>query len=333
MGTTKTKTKTPLFARNTPGGMFAIVNETLTTGNIFYVDSGQTTTGGTTAGFGTNPDQPFTTVAAAIAQCTAANGDMIFVMPGHAETITTSVALSTAGISIIGLGNGDNRPTITVNAAIDGYSISADDVRVTNMRFANSTSATVRTRWIRVAASDIKINKCKFEMSSNQSHGIVTISGNDIKIEDCDFVNTVDGDAIDVGPAKCVLNTLATDVVVIGCRFKDIGASKTGRWKTVCAGGGLNSSLVIQDCTFICRGIATATRSAGASDGTAKSAPTQITAGCMAISPSANTAAGALYTHTYQYVIESYNVAAINKHALIGVSTSDKRAKTDIIYL
>ncbi len=333
MGTTLTNVKTPLFSRKSPGGMFAIVNETLTTGNIFYVDSGQTTTGGTTASFGRNPDAPFTTVAAALSAATASNGDMIFVMPGHAETITTSVSLAKIGVSIIGLGNGDNRPTITVNGAIDGYSITADDVRVTNMRFINSTSATVRTRWIRVAASDIVINKCKFEMSTNQSHGIVTISGNDIKILDSDFFNTVDGDNLDVGPAKCVLNTSATDVLVHGCRFKDMGAGKTGRWKTVCAGGALDSSLVIQDCTFICRGIATATRSAGASDGTAKSSPTMITAGCMAISPSANTSAGALYTHTYQYVIESYNVAAINKHALIGVSTSDKRAKTDIIYL
>ncbi|HDZ14390.1 hypothetical protein LCGC14_0993630 [marine sediment metagenome] len=332
MGTTKTKTKTPLFSRKSPGGMFAIVNETLTTGNIYYVDSGQTTTGGTTAGYGTNPDQPFTTVASALAQCTASNGDMLFVMPGHAETLTTGVSVAKIGVSIVGLGNGDNRPTITVNGAIDGWNLSADDIRVKNIRFVNSTSSTPRTRLLRVAGSDITVEGCRFELVDQSSHMISIISGDNIQFLGGEYINA-NVTLASLHPQTAILNIGGTRVLVKGGRFNDCGAKKAERWRTVIEGGALASSTEVQDCTFICRGIATATRSAGASDGTGTQSPTMATIKCMAISPSANTSAGALYTYTYQYVIESYNVAAINKHALIGVSTSDKRAKTDIIYL
>lgn len=76
--------KTPLFSRHQPGGVFTIVNETLTTGSIFFVHSG---TGVNALGGGRNPDAPLATLDYAIGLCTANKGDMIFVMPGHAETL------------------------------------------------------------------------------------------------------------------------------------------------------------------------------------------------------------------------------------------------------
>ena len=53
--------KTELFSRQQSGGVFTIVNESLTTGNIFFVDSGSST-GGTSAEFVTdNPSQALAT--------------------------------------------------------------------------------------------------------------------------------------------------------------------------------------------------------------------------------------------------------------------------------
>lgn len=67
-----------------------------------------------------NPDQDgksrfFATITAALAACTASAGDVILVLPGHTESITAaaSIALNVAGVRVVGLGAGRNRPTLT----------------------------------------------------------------------------------------------------------------------------------------------------------------------------------------------------------------------------
>jgi len=331
MGTlVDTKIKSPLFARKQAGGVFTVVNETLTTGNIFYVDSGQTTTGGTTASYGRNPDAPFTTIASALAQCTAANGDMIFVMPGHAETLTAAMNLSTAGVSIIGLGNGDNRPVITLTAtAAPAWNIRADDIRISNMKFyANTTYTTYLMNLMRIAGGDLLVENCEFNINRQMLYAIRAVSGNKVTFKDCVFINTVH-DVAGVAGIKAqhaILNIGATNLTVKGCRFNDMGADKAHRWKVCVAGGNVTAVTLVEDCTFICRGIATATRTAAASG-------EMITAYCRGISPSSNTALGSIYTPTFQYILESYNVAAVNVQGLLAASTSDIRMKTGIVYL
>mgnify|MGYP006139353905 CR=1 FL=1 len=46
-------------------------------------------------------------------------GDVIVVMPGHAETVSGAAGINcdVAGVSIVGLGRGAARPTITMSAA------------------------------------------------------------------------------------------------------------------------------------------------------------------------------------------------------------------------
>lgn len=171
MGTiTDTKIRSPLFARKQAGGVFTVVNETLTTGNIFYVDSGATTYGGTTASFGRSPDAPFTTLTSALAQCTASNGDMIFLMPGHSEAPTATITVNKAGVSIIGLGNGTNRPTFTHahTAGDDNFDVTAANVRIENIYIAAGTNSTGNTVQVNVgaAAHDFTMKNCKIEMGA-----------------------------------------------------------------------------------------------------------------------------------------------------------------------
>lgn len=286
------------------------------TGNVYFVDSGSGRTNDENSGL--HPTKsPLATLNGAFDKVTADNGDFIVLMPGHAETVTASGTLDVAGVTVLGVGNGDNQPVITVNAAVYGLNITADDIKVHNVRMLAGSSVTVASRLVRVAASDIEVSKCRFELGYNMSHVFVTVSGDNIKLLDSGFSNTVDGDATDLSPQKAVLNLLATNVLVNGCRFKDIGATKTARWRMCCAGGGLASSMVVEECVFICRGQATSTRSAGASDGTTKNAPTIASLYCRAISPSANTAVGTIFNMKYGYQIECYDVAAVNKKAVI----------------
>ncbi len=116
--------KTALFVRKQPGGMYAVVDNTKVTGNIWFVDSGLST-GADASGYGQNPDAPFLTLDYAIGAATANNGDYIFLMPGHAETLTTAgdVAIDKAGLTIIGIGEGADRPTFTFSSSDNSASI------------------------------------------------------------------------------------------------------------------------------------------------------------------------------------------------------------------
>lgn len=74
------------------------------------------------------------TVDAAIGMCTANAGDTIYVLPGHTETVTsTSIALDVAGVQVIGLGTGLNRPTFTFSTAAATITVSAANCGWKNM--------------------------------------------------------------------------------------------------------------------------------------------------------------------------------------------------------
>ena len=79
----------------------------------------------------------YATIQAAIDAVEDDRCDVIYVAPGHTETITSQIDVDSSGLSIIGLGHGSLRPTITVNGAIDGFDISAANVVIDNLLFGN----------------------------------------------------------------------------------------------------------------------------------------------------------------------------------------------------
>ena len=89
--------------------------------------------------FGPDPDgeiRYYSTVDAAISACTANAGDTIYVLPGHTETVTaTSIALDVAGVTVIGLGNGLNRPTFTYGAAAATITVTGANCKWTGCHF------------------------------------------------------------------------------------------------------------------------------------------------------------------------------------------------------
>jgi hypothetical protein len=80
-------------------------------GKVFWVSNATTLQVGEKGGSDGNKgtfNAPFGTIDYAIGQCTAGRGDVIFVKPGHAETISAagSIACDVAGVAIVGLGSG-----------------------------------------------------------------------------------------------------------------------------------------------------------------------------------------------------------------------------------
>lgn len=103
----------------------------MTTGSVFFVHSGT----GSSGYDGKTPDRPKATISQAVALCTASKGDVVFVMPGHAETISgaTSLVVDKIGVSIIGLGTGTLRPTLTFSATDSIVSITHASVTLQNL--------------------------------------------------------------------------------------------------------------------------------------------------------------------------------------------------------
>ena len=102
-------------------------------GDIYYVDD-------SVDGLdGRSMENAVGTLDEAFALCTANQGDIIYVAPDHAETVTgvAGIAHDKAGVTVIGLGAGNQRPRILMDgAATVTYAITADDAFIENIVFA-----------------------------------------------------------------------------------------------------------------------------------------------------------------------------------------------------
>jgi len=183
--------KTPLFSRRQPGGVFTIVDERQGSGNIWWVDSGSAVAVDA-AGAGMNPEKPFATIDYAIGQCEENNGDIIYVVEGHTETVIAAggITCDKAGISIIGLGVGSDRPTITFTTADTGdIEIDSANVRIKNMIFVGGFESLAAM--IDVDAAYFTIEDCDFYVNEADHDVHITIitdaNANDITVKNCSF--------------------------------------------------------------------------------------------------------------------------------------------------
>jgi len=120
----------------------------------------------------------YNTVDAAIGACTAAQGDVIYVMPGHTETVTaTSIALDISGVTIIGLGVGKNRPVLTYGAAAATITVSAANCAVYNIHhIANFDN--VAAAYTLAAAKDFRLDGNEFVDNSDALHFVsIVVTG------------------------------------------------------------------------------------------------------------------------------------------------------------
>lgn len=111
----------------------------------------------------------YNTLALASAACVASRGDIIFVMPGHTENISSSTAitLSVAGITVIGLGKGSLRPTFTLDtAATARINVTAANITIANCIFI-ANFADIATCFLNNAAPGFEVLNCEFRDTSS----------------------------------------------------------------------------------------------------------------------------------------------------------------------
>lgn len=161
-------------------------------GKVFWVSNNSASLlqghrGGSDANRGTF-DSPFSTVNYAFTQCVANRGDIIFVKAGHTETVSSSTAQAwnIAGVAVVGLGFGSNRPTFTLDTANTAtIAVSAANISVQNCSFvANFLS--IAACFTLTTAKWFTVQNCMFSDTS----GVLNFLN---VVKSTGAANTVDG--------------------------------------------------------------------------------------------------------------------------------------------
>jgi hypothetical protein len=169
-------------------------------GNVFWVNSAT----GSDGNKGTR-DRPFSTLDYAIGQCAENNGDIIMVMPNHAETITGvgGITADKAGITIIGMGTYNQRP-----------------------RFLMDGAATVT---FAVSAADVAIKNCVFAAGHADVVTCFALTAAGFTLEDCEFVdNVANENFLSAVKATSTSDNNADGLYVARCRFLSADAATLG---------------------------------------------------------------------------------------------------------
>lgn len=151
-------------------------------GKVFWVGGSAVTPGGVGASNG-NPgtyQRPFSTIDYAVGKCTANRGDIIMVLPGHSEDIGSASALDldVAGVAVIGLGTGTDRPDLNFSATAGTVDMAAANCTLYNLTLTADVSAVVVG--VNVDAEGCTIDNCEFNYNATGDDFLTMI--------DCDAV-------------------------------------------------------------------------------------------------------------------------------------------------
>ena len=191
-------------------------------GKVFWVNNSTVLPEGGIGGSNGNDGtylRPFSTIDYAIGRCTANRGDIIAVMPGHAETVTaTSIAMDVAGVSIVGLGLGTKRPTLTYGAAAATITVSAANVSVKNILHV-ANFADVATYYTVGAAKDLALDSNEFRDTSSILNALTVVTTGAT-------ANAADGLYFAENRVSSLGTTAATTAIVLGAAIDRMRVSK-----------------------------------------------------------------------------------------------------------
>lgn len=177
-------------------------------GKVFFVCSlggAAGISGGGGAPQGESPDRPFATIGPALTASRANKNDLIFVMPGHTETITGAggVTMSKAGVSVIGMGFGSRRARFLMDAATTvTWAISGANCLVRNVVLASGHADVVAG--IVVTAADVWLDGIEFVnnvvdenfLTEIKATSTVDNNADGLKVTNCRAI-TVDASAVE----------------------------------------------------------------------------------------------------------------------------------------
>ena len=194
----------------------------------FFIVSGSTETNANEiramygSGYPDGTPVVFTTLTLALAKCVADRGDIIFIAPNHTETITAAsgVNVNVAGVTIIGCGNGVDRPTFTLTTAVAAsFDVTAASVSINNIVIVAGIDAI--TAMTNVSATDVSFNMCEYRTNNATMGavlGILTAATSDrFIVNNCRFI----GPAVNSGTTTTaqIQYESAVDIQIVNSYF------------------------------------------------------------------------------------------------------------------
>jgi len=213
--------RTALFVKRAVGGLFAVEDMAVTTGARIFVHSG---TGTDAAGYGTGPDKPVATLDYAIGLCTASKGDVVYLMPGHAEALIAAATLTmdVIGVQVIGLGTGRLKPQISITTATTAtWNVTAANCLIKNVDIISNFLDIAAAMTVGTAADGLTLDEVNFYDTSVILGSLIGISVaatvSDITVKNCNYY----GIALTAPATNCILCAGAVDRLRIkNCYFK-----------------------------------------------------------------------------------------------------------------
>jgi hypothetical protein len=149
------------------------------TGNVLFVDSGHALASDNN--LGDSAEQPLATIEGAFNHntLTANNGDVVMVMPGHAETVSAAggIDMDVAGVTVWGFGIGSDRPTITFDTAVGAdVDIDAANIWIHNILFSGGIDAL--TGPVDINAADCKLTQIETRDTTGQATDFIATDAN-----------------------------------------------------------------------------------------------------------------------------------------------------------
>lgn len=177
------------------GAITKVIPELAPGAKVFFVsDSDDTTVGPSNIGaeFPVDKDgvvRVYTTIQAAVNAAAANRGDVVVVLPGFDHTLGRADSWNTAGIHIIGIGNGENRPTVRYGAATDEVGVGANYVHIKGLRFLADADSVTLGLDLDTGFGGAHIENCVFDWDSNGQNFVTMLrSGQDnVVIENNQF--------------------------------------------------------------------------------------------------------------------------------------------------
>lgn len=161
---------------------------------VLFVDSGATNASDVDDGeHGHSFEMPLATIDYAIGLCTANEGSVILVAPGHNESlVAAAIDFDVAGVTCIGLGEGTLRPRIDYDNTAASVDIGANNVTLVNLTFLPSVASVLIGVDVESGVTNFKMVNCEFlpyESSGDEFVVAVDLKENnhDTVIQDCKF--------------------------------------------------------------------------------------------------------------------------------------------------
>jgi len=198
-----------------PSAIFPGVGAATGLGNIYYVCSANavaSASGGPSLGL--NPQSPFNSINNALTKCASNNGDVIFVLPGHVETVNAAGALNFAtgqcdGVTVIFLGNGAEKGVLNfVTSTAAQVTIGANNVTIIGMKVTGNIDALV--------------------------------AGINITGTDCTLINTFWLDNTSVSSLVQVISTVTRRTTISGYTYLEPGTIGSQKTEAIRINGGGN---------------------------------------------------------------------------------------------